>query len=320
MSEIPLHGGDGETYTSWQELAVAKPTAFLDAGSFSAEQRAQLVEEMQPYAYPETLKNGDETVTALPSPFEMDRRNDADPLARFAAMNLPRLMPNPDYLGIAEMEAVSVLGRVLDAPGRAGQTHDGFARLLANLENKAKGGGASLSAYVLGQTMVARDGANWRVVEAAEDGSRSGLPLFMLFDNDVAPRLSPLWHATRTLRHIEEARTALRLNDSQRTLVAGLVIGESRKALGIKAIQSERRSQAGTARAVVKAKRDESRDKWLLNRARHHSRSAYYRNNRDAFWKKLETELAEKAVKENWRKIKISRIKEIVGDVFSQHS
>jgi len=171
--DIPFRGDDGDIYVDWQEPAREKPSASLDAESFSPEQRAQFVEELGKYICPHIEEPHVENVRMWPLPFDMDRSCECDPLARFAAINLPRLVPEPDYRLNAQMEALMALKKVLDATDHNGEKHDGFTQFLTGevLPKSKYNAPATLPMSILFQTVVKRGkGRKWRVVEP--DSSR----------------------------------------------------------------------------------------------------------------------------------------------------
>ncbi|MBU2942938.1 hypothetical protein Q4525_07360 [Shimia thalassica] len=200
--EIRFSGEDKDgspiVYVNWRELAQACPYALIDLDSLEDAKRIWLVQELEPHVKLTTQKSGDERAVLPPDPYDLSE----DPIARFATNNLRRLRQTPDLLDVVQQEAEVFLSEKLGE----------FSGLR--------------------QTYVQRRGKGWRSIKLDADGAIECERLVDLFEINLAPRLSPIWHAVRILVCIELARSMVRARDAVKAAEAGISVGESRRALG----------------------------------------------------------------------------------------
>lgn len=201
--EIRFSGEDKDgartEFASWRELAEAAPWALLDVDSLTSAQREHLVAEFEKLALPQEVRTGAEYDLLPPSEYL------SEPLERFAIRNLRRLLPGNDTLVLAEQQAVAFLEE------RIGK-YSGLRKTFVK--------------------RVGKDAKNWRAVDLEGAGKVECEPLVSLYELDLAPRLSPLWHAVRLLSHAHMARISIEAGDAAHAVKMGIAVGESRRALG----------------------------------------------------------------------------------------
>jgi hypothetical protein len=280
--EIQFLSEDGETYTGWKALAQFDRWGLIDVESLNARQREYLVTELTPYAAIVAVKRGDELVEMMPTLNETTE----NALAYFAVVNLPRLRPAPDHLAMAECEAATFLAQ------RLGAFHG------------------------LHRTFVTGSDENWRTVKLKRGEKTECERLSDLFVLDLVPRLSQLWHAVRLLLFAERGRERMKVSDARAVMETGIAVGESRKALSIRAVAFGNQSAGGKAKAEMQLPADDARNQWITStyKGMSPSQSPHRR------FERIEVELARHpkcqpqpdSTKTEWKLIKKRRIRDIV--------
>ena len=218
-----LNEDGGRTFDSWQELARAEPWGLLDPETLTDAQRETLIAEMEAHAPLEAVKSGDERCEFRPDPFDPK----APALARFAAKNLPRLRPAPDPLELAEGEATAFL----------------------EPEIGAFNGDPT-------ETFVQRRGKKWEVVMLKRGEPMQCERLIDLFELNLVPRLSPFWHAVRTLVGVKRAGDAADRGDVKAAMHYSFMAGESRRSLSMRQAKAAEGAKYAEKRAEKYAERD----------------------------------------------------------------
>lgn len=222
--EIQFEGEDEEgnpiQYATWQGLAEAAPWALIDIESLDDEKRGFLITELTPYVSFATIKNGDEVLKAPPSRFAKE----LDPFVQFANGNWTRLVANPNVIDLAESDAISFI-------------------------NSAVGPFRGLRSTYVEQAStdigLIRQGKNWRTVQPSNAEPVACERLVDLYELDLAPRLTPLWHAVRILVHVERSKTAIDQGNSFLTVNSSFIVGTSHSALNAKITVAARGAKGG---------------------------------------------------------------------------
>ncbi|MTJ04531.1 MAG: hypothetical protein FH759_07555 [Sediminimonas qiaohouensis] len=218
--------GNSIVYESWQELAATAPWATIDPESLSTRQRLRLINELEPYAQLEVVKNGDEHLEMFPDHLSDENNN----LTRFASNNLPRLSPEASPLKLAEQEALAFLHGIL---GHFDRLH-----------------GTCI-------TPCPKRNGRWKIAFPNKEKPTQYERLVDLYHLNLVPRLSPVWHAVRLLVLADEARLATKTQDADAILAIGIAIGESRKALATKQTKAVSSANGGRQKRPDIAQRNQ---------------------------------------------------------------